>query len=66
MRNIRASKPLTMLLRIAILGISQGIATLVAVILALMGCEVRTLMIVMLTLGVAGIAIGDRATRPTR
>lgn len=66
MRNIRSSKPLVALLRVAILGITQCTATLIALLMWLLGFGVRALMCVMLAFAIAGIVAGDRATRPRR
>jgi hypothetical protein len=60
MRNKGASKALAALLRVAILGITQGVATLIAVILFLFGCGVHAIVCVMLAFAVAGLAVGDR------
>jgi hypothetical protein len=60
---IRRNKPtLDMLLRQSILDITQGVATLLALIMFLMGSGAGAIMLAMLALAVVGIVGGNRIT----
>jgi hypothetical protein len=66
MTRPESTRALNTLLRVAILGITQSIAALVACVMLLVGCGPDAIMLAMLAHAVVGIVAGDRAVRPRR